>query len=75
MKRVLFKSPIASQRTGTRHQAGRGIYSFPIRHLDPRTKSQLPFEPLSLYSKLLLQVGPHNYRGMQKGMGRYEVAA
>lgn len=36
--------PNESQDTDIRHQAGRGIYSFPIRLLDPRTKAPASFE-------------------------------
>ncbi|KAK7275931.1 hypothetical protein RIF29_17058 [Crotalaria pallida] len=36
--------PNESQDTGIRHQAGRGIYSFPIRLLDPSTKTPASFE-------------------------------
>ncbi|XP_057726391.1 L-type lectin-domain containing receptor kinase VIII.2-like [Arachis stenosperma] len=36
--------PIESQDTDIRHQAGRGIYNFPIRLLDPRTQTPASFE-------------------------------
>ncbi|KAF1889447.1 hypothetical protein Lal_00024773 [Lupinus albus] len=36
--------PNESQDTDIRHQAGRGIYSFPIRLLDPSTKTPASFE-------------------------------
>ncbi|MED6161132.1 hypothetical protein PIB30_057839 [Stylosanthes scabra] len=36
--------PIQSQDTDIRHQAGRGIYNFPIRLLDPRTRTPASFE-------------------------------
>ncbi|CAL5189582.1 unnamed protein product [Lathyrus oleraceus] len=35
--------PNESQETGIRHQAGRGLYSFPIRLLDPITKTPASF--------------------------------
>ncbi|KAL5102461.1 hypothetical protein RYX36_006788 [Vicia faba] len=36
--------PNESQETGIRHQAGRGLYSFPIRLLDPITKTPASFQ-------------------------------
>ncbi|XP_027331977.1 probable L-type lectin-domain containing receptor kinase S.7 [Abrus precatorius] len=36
--------PNESQETDIRHQAGRGIYSFPIRLLDPTTKTPASFQ-------------------------------